>query len=139
MGMKQTIDVINAMEADGVIARYAIAGAVATYNYIAPTVSEDLDLLVAFNEGSKPSTSGIISLAPIFSYLGAKGHREHRKEGIVIAGWPVQFLPVANDLDLEALTAAPRIEIRIDEGSDAVTTRVLLPEHLVAIALRVGR
>jgi hypothetical protein len=27
MGMKQTLDVINRMEADGVIGRYAIAGA----------------------------------------------------------------------------------------------------------------
>jgi len=32
MGMKQTLDVINRMEADGIIGRYAIAGAVAAYN-----------------------------------------------------------------------------------------------------------
>jgi hypothetical protein len=30
MGMKQTLDVINRMEADGIIGRYAIAGEVAT-------------------------------------------------------------------------------------------------------------
>ena len=46
MGMKQTLDVINAMETDGAIGRYAIAGAVAAYNYVAPTVTEDLDILV---------------------------------------------------------------------------------------------
>jgi hypothetical protein len=37
MGMKQTLDVINRMEADGIIGRYAIAGAVAAYNYIEPS------------------------------------------------------------------------------------------------------
>ena len=31
VGMKQTLDVINRMEADGIIGRYAIAGAVAAY------------------------------------------------------------------------------------------------------------
>jgi hypothetical protein len=29
MGMKQTLDVLNLMEADGVVSRYAIGGAVA--------------------------------------------------------------------------------------------------------------
>ena len=48
MGMKQTLDVINRMEADGIIGRYAIAGAVAAYNYIEPAVTSDLDILVAF-------------------------------------------------------------------------------------------
>ena len=50
MGMKQTLDVINRMEADGIIGRYAIAGAVAAYNYIEPTVTEDLDILVSFDQ-----------------------------------------------------------------------------------------
>jgi hypothetical protein len=44
MGMKQTLDVINRMEADGIIGRYAIAGAVAAYNYIEPSLTEDLDI-----------------------------------------------------------------------------------------------
>jgi hypothetical protein len=56
MGMKQTLDVINAMEADGVIGRYAIAGAVAAYNYIEPTVTEDVDILVSFDVTSRVTT-----------------------------------------------------------------------------------
>jgi hypothetical protein len=39
MGMKQTLDVINRMESDGVIGRYTIAGVVAAYNYVEPTVT----------------------------------------------------------------------------------------------------
>jgi hypothetical protein len=70
MGMKQTIDVLNRMEADGIIGRYAIAGAVATYNYVEPTVTEDLDVLVAFDRLppvlDKP---GLVTLGPILSHL----------------------------------------------------------------------
>src|SRR5215216_3761410 len=49
MGMKQTLDVINKMEADGIIGRHAIAGAVAAYNYVEPTVTNNLGILVSFH------------------------------------------------------------------------------------------
>ena len=137
MGMKQTLDVLNAMEADGIIGRYALAGAVAAYNYIEPTVTEDLDILVAFRQPSGQGIASMISLTPIFSYLKAKGYAEFRKEGIVVEDWPVQFLPVADALDAEALAQAE--EILIDEPQGSVRTRVLRPEHLAAIALRVRR
>ena len=139
MGIKQTLDVINAMEYDGIIRRYAIAGAVAAYNYIEPTVTDDLDLLVSFSERASIPQSGLMTLGPVFSYLRAKGYEEHRKEGLVIEGWPVQFLPVASDLDTEALAQARPITIELGKAEGSVRTRVLRPEHLVAISLRVGR
>jgi len=55
------------------------------------------------------------------------------------AGWAVQFLPVASDLDAEALAMATDVDLRIHPNEAAVKTRVLRPEHLIAIALRVGR
>src|ERR1700757_926646 len=103
MGMKKTLDVINAMEAEGVIGRYAISGAIAAYNYIEPTVTEDLDILISFDTRPGHPRAGLITLSPILSYLKTKGYAEDRKEGLLIEGWPVQFLPVANDLDSEAL------------------------------------
>src|SRR5262245_45469451 len=112
MSIRKTIEVLNAMQADGVIGRYAIAGAVAAYNYIEPAVTRDLDILVTFEN---LSPSGLISLQPIFSYLAMKGYTEHEAEGLVIEDWPVQFLPVANDLQSEALAEANDIELR--EGS----------------------
>ena len=139
MGMQRTLDVINQMEADGVIGRYAIAGAVAAYNYIEPAVTSDLDILLIFNNSPSGQTPALISLEPIHSYLRAKGYDEHRKEGIVIEGWPVQFIPVANSLDAEALAQAEDIELEVNRGEALVKTRVLRPEHLVANALRVGR
>jgi len=139
MGMKKTLDVINAMETDGVIGRYAIAGAIAAYNYIEPTVTEDLDILLSFEAGPNRPREGLITLAPILSYLKSKGYGEFRKEGLLIEEWPVQFLPVANDLDAEAIEQAQDLEIKIDKTQGNVRTRVLRPEHLIAIALRVGR
>ncbi len=139
MGMQRTFDIINQMEADGVIGRYAIAGAVAAYNYIEPAVTDDLDILVSFNEAASRETPALISLDSIYSYLKLKGYNEHRKEGILIEGWPVQFLPVANTLDTEALTQADDIEFEVRRGEGPVKSRVLRPEYLVANALRVGR
>jgi hypothetical protein len=139
MGMKETLDVINRMEADGVISRYAIAGAVAAYNYIDPTMTEDIDLLVAFDVALDKPRPALITLEPIHSYLKRQGYDQFRAEGIMIGGWPVQFLPVSSDLDAEALQQAVETEIHIPNSSGAVRTRLLRAEHVVATALRVGR
>ena len=127
------------MEADGVIGRYAIAGAIAAYNYVSAAVTDDLDILVSFDRAPDQVTSGLITLAPIYAYLRAKGYDEHRREGIVIEGWPVQFLPVANPLDAEALAQAVEIDIEFTEFEGSSRSRILRPEHIVATALRVGR
>jgi len=137
--MKQALEVIGEMEAAGVIGRYAISGAVAAFNYVEAAVTEDLDILVAFDVETAKGSSGLISLTPIYSYLRSKGFEEHRKEGIVVGGWPVQFLPVADALDAEALAQAQEIEVKFGEIEGTAKTRVLRPEHLLAIALRVGR
>lgn len=136
MSIKETLDVINAMERDGVIGRYAIAGAVAAYNYIEPTLTDDLDILIPFEPNAG---SGLISLSSIFDYLKAKGFTELEHEGVRIAGWRVQFLPVADGLDAEALKSAEVTEIDVGAGREPVATRILRPEYLVAICLRVGR
>jgi hypothetical protein len=139
MGMKQTLDVINRMEADGIIGRYAIAGAVAAYNYIEPSLTDYLDILVSFDEPATAGTPALTSLDPIYSYLKNKGYDEHRKEGIVVEDWPVQFVPVARQLDAEALAQAVHVDVEINKAEGSAKTRILRPEHFVANALRVGR
>jgi hypothetical protein len=139
MGLKQTLDVINRMEVDGVIGRYAISGAVAAYYYIEPTVTDDLDILVSFRESPDEIQSGLISLSAVFSHLKGKGYGEFRKEGLQIEGWPVQFLPVASDLDVEALAQAQDLEFQVSEAEGPVKTRILRAEHLVATSLKIGR
>ena len=72
-------------------------------------------------------------------HLRQKGYSEFHKEGLIIEGWAVQFLPVANDLDAEALSQAESVEIQINPNEGSVKTRVPRPEHLVATALQIGR
>jgi hypothetical protein len=134
--MKKTIEVLNQMVVDEVIGMYAIAGAIAAYNYIEPTMTEDLDVIVSFD--GEATQSGLVTLTPIISYLGGKGYTEFSKEGIVIDGWPVQFLPVASTLDAEGLAGAADIDLKMpNEGN--VSTRILTAEHLMATALNIGR
>jgi hypothetical protein len=134
--MRETLDVLNRMVADRVIGRYAIGGAVATYNYIEATVTDDLDILIAVDAFEERPRSSLVLLTPITQYLAERGYTEWRNEGIVIGGWPVQFLPVSSKP--EALDHALDHVIRIGV-SDSVETRILRAEHLVAIALKVGR
>lgn len=138
MAMEGTLGVINRMETDGIIGRYAIGGAVAAFNYIEVSTTDDLDILVSFDDAPGTVASGLITLGPLTAYLADRGYSEWRKEGVVIDGWPVQFLPVANDLDAEALAEAQ--DIILDVNPDVrVPTRVLSAEHLMANAIRVGR
>jgi hypothetical protein len=87
-----------------------------------------------------PETEGKTNLIDsVYLYLKKRGYDEHREEGIVIQGWPVQFLPAANQLDVEALAQAGDVDIEMNEAEGSVSTRILRPEHIVANALRRGR
>jgi len=125
--MERTFAVINQMVADGVIENYAVAGAIGAMFYVEPFSTKDLDVFVLTPEDQ-------LGLAiPGLNYLKARGYTEWRNEGIVIEGWPVQFMPVANALEREAYEKAQYHDV------DAVSVRVVSPEHLVAIMLQVGR
>ncbi|HEX4342418.1 MAG TPA: hypothetical protein VH255_03455 [Verrucomicrobiae bacterium] len=123
------MNVINQMQADGVIGKYAIGGAVGATFYLEPSATLDIDIFVSFK---KVSAGGLISLSPIYDYLKERGHKVEG-EYIVIAGWPVQFLPPGNALLEEALAQAVETDV------DGTTTRVMTAEHLTAIALQTGR
>jgi hypothetical protein len=137
VSMRETLEVINRMEADGVIGRYAIGGAVAALYYIEIASTEDLDIFISFDDTPGTLKSGLITLRPILDYLAERGYTEFYKEGIHIEGWPVQFLPVANDLEAEALAKAREVDMDTPLGS--VPTRILLPQYLIANALRIAR
>src|SRR5262249_45987017 len=117
------------------IKQYAITGAVAALNYIQPTLTEDLDILVSMADFGEHK--GLILLTPIENALAKMGYTERSAMGIRIENWPVQFLPVASSLDEEALVNAVEVDYKGTGG--AFKTRVLRPEYLVATALKVGR
>lgn len=139
MELTATLSVINDMERAGVIGSYAITGAVAALYYIEPAVTQDIDILISFDESGYGSETGLVSLQPILEYARERGYQDFTEEGLDISGWPVQFLPVASDLDAEALDRAVTVELKSQNGTEAVSTRVLAAEYIVATALRIGR
>jgi hypothetical protein len=124
---KKTFRVLNQMVADGVIDNYAVAGAIGAIFYVEPFSTKDLDVLV-----TTPEDQIIIQL-PGWEYLKARGYTKIENEGIVVEGWPVQFLPATRPLEREAYDKAQVLDV------EDVPVRVARPEHLVAIMLQVGR
>lgn len=137
MSLRSAIEVIARLTEQGVVHRYAIAGAVAALNYIQPTLTEDLDILVSVAD-FQMRKSGLLLLTPIEDALAGFGYTERSDVGIMIDGWPVQFLPVASPLDEEALEQAIEIDVGGDDDQ-STKARCLRAEHVVATALRVGR
>ena len=129
MQVQEVIKTINQMQADGVIDRYAIGGAVGATFYLEPVATLDVDIFVTLRPGPG---NVLASPQPIFDYLKARGGIVEG-EYIMLAGWPVQFLPPIGPLVEEALAQAVEMDV---EGTPA---RVCTAEHLAAIALQTGR
>jgi hypothetical protein len=127
--MKATLEVINQMQADGIIGKYAIGGAVGATFYLAPAATVDLDIFVMLPGAD---SALLVTLSPIYECLKTLGGKVV-DEYIEIGDWPVQFLPPSNDLEIEAVTEAASTKV------EGVTTWVMSAEHLVAIALNTGR
>jgi hypothetical protein len=127
--MKATLETINQMQADGVIGKYAIGGAVGALLYLEPASTLDIDIFAIL---PKRAGSPLLSLAPLYEYLQARGAAVE-SEHIKVGGWPVQFLPPSDVLEEEAITESVATTV------EGVPTWVMSAEHLVAIALRTGR
>jgi hypothetical protein len=127
--MDKIFALLNQMEADGIIGRYAIGGAVGAIFWLEPFATKGLDVFVALptEEGSS-----LLTLSPIYSYLLSRGYQPSG-QFIVIEGWAVEFVPPATPLVEEALA---RSVVRDVNGTN---TRVFTAEHLAAICLQVGR
>ena len=129
--MEKVIQVLNRMQADGVIRNFAIGGGIATIYYLEPYQTDDVDVFflpVFFGEG------GLVSLAPIYSYLEKLGYYSVEEGiGVQIEDWPVQFVPVSESVQEEAVLKARKVT----HGN--TPTLVFTAEHLAAELLRSGR
>jgi hypothetical protein len=125
--LADTFRALNALEADGVIERYAVGGAMAMLFWAEPTVTFDLDIFVFLPDAS----SVVISLEPLYVALRARGF-DVTGEHVLIHGTPVQFLVSPNALADEAIERAVTQEI------EGVPFRVMRPEHLCALWLQAG-
>lgn len=126
--MEKALQVLNALERDGIISRYAIGGAMAATFYAEPVLTFDLDIFVLLPQAA----SGLLTLAPLYADLRRRSYAEEG-ECVLIEGVPVQFLPAYNTLLEEALAESREILY------EQTPTRVLRAEHLAAIAVQTGR
>lgn len=126
--MKKALKVLNQLEKEGLIKRYAIGGAIAGLFYGEPVLTYDVDVFTFLPTGKENLTV----LSPLYDYLRKKGYREDKKH-VIIDGVPVQFLPAFNALLEEAVNEAKEVKYK------EVKTRVLRVEHLAAVMLETGR
>lgn len=126
--MERTLQVLNALEREGILSQYAIAGAMGATFYAEPLLTFDLDIIVLLPQ----TQGGLLTLSPLYEALRARGYNEE-SECVLIEGVPVQFLPAYNALLEEALREARAMPY------ETTPTRVLRLEHLVAICLQTGR
>jgi hypothetical protein len=125
--MDNTLRVINALETDGIIGKYAIGGAVALLFYAEPATTFDLDIFCHLKHDGV-----LVTLAPVYEYLAGKRYFP-KDEHVDIEGIPVQFLPPTTDLVAEALDNAAETQFA------GVPTRVFQYEHLLAIMAETNR
>jgi len=125
--MKDLAQLLNEMRAAGVIAEYALFDALAQMRYTEPVATLDADVLVRV-----PRSDRLDVLAPIYEFCATRGYSAEG-EAIRVGLWPVQFVPVFNQLTLEALQAAETADF------EGVPFRVVRAAHLAVIALSTGR
>src|SRR5437016_6243461 len=129
--MERVIQVINRMQADGVISDYAIGGGIAAVYYLEPYETDDIDIFIPFSAVAVGNV-GLISLEPIYSYLKNLGYVSE-KEGVMIEDWLVQFIPTFESNQEEAISKSLRVTYGTTE------TKIFGPEYLAAELLRSGR
>jgi hypothetical protein len=127
--MEKVIELLNRMQAEGVIEKYAIGGGIAAIYYLEPYNTDDIDVFISpvvVREG------GLLSFGRIYSYLQALGYQTER-EYIRIEEWLVQFLPASESVQEEAVAQPKRVKFA------QAHTLIFSPEHLAAELLRSGR
>jgi hypothetical protein len=118
MGLKQTLEVINAMEADGVIARYAIGDAVAAYNYIEPTVAQVI----------YPDVSDILA------------RKEERRREISLKFLPIDLFAILGRADrgVKAFILSSRSQGNVKRTAAVPSSEAKLCRLLCALCLKVA-
>jgi len=128
--MQAVCDLLEQLLKEGVLSGYALGGATAAGFHGEPLATRGIDVFVFLDP---PPGALLVTLAPLFDRLAELGYGEFEEEGLLVHGFPVQFLSASPGLESEAVRQAVVLEW---EGH---VVRVMTPEHLAAIALTVGR
>jgi len=127
--MEKVLELLNRMQAEGVIKNFAIGGGIATIYYLEAYSTDDIDVFISpvvVGEG------GLISFGHIYRYLEKLGYPPER-EYIRIDDWLVQFVPASESVQEEAVASARTVKF------GGTNTFVFSAEHLAAELLRSGR
>src|SRR6266446_1737669 len=127
--MEKVLQVLNRMQADGVIEKFAIGGGIAAIRYLEPYLTDDIDVFIS---PVVVGANGFVSFGHIYSYLAELGYNPER-EYIKIEGWLVQFVPASESVQEEAVAQADRVAFAGEYIS------IFSSEHLAAELLRSGR
>lgn len=127
--LEKVIELLNRMQADGVIEKFAIGGGIAAIYYLPPYNTDDVDVFIS---PVVVSEGGLLSFGRIYSYLQALGYQTER-EYIRIGVWLMQFLPATESVQEEAVAQANRVAFA------GAYTFMFSAEHLGAELLRAGR
>lgn len=112
----------------GVLARYAVGGAIAATFYLEATATEDVDVFVVADGAGSP----LNPFERVYSWFRER-EAGWQDEHLVVGGWPLHLLPSTGPLVDHGLQHARRETV---EGQPVC---VLSLEHLAAIALETGR
>jgi hypothetical protein len=85
--MEKVIRVLNRMQAEGVIEKYAIGGGIAAIYYLEAYHTDDIGVFIS---PVAVGGSGLVSLDPVYAYLETLGYHPV-KEGVLIEDWLVQL------------------------------------------------
>src|SRR6185503_432968 len=129
--MELVLQVLNRMQADGVVDKYAIGGGIAAVYYIEPYQTDDLDIFIPVS-AVRTGEAGLVSLDPVYSYLTRLGYPAVN-EGVLIEDWLVQFIPTFHSVQEDALVNARTVSY------GQTKTAIFSPEFLAAELLRSGR
>ena len=127
--MEKVIELLNRMQADGVIENFAIGGGIAAIYYLEPYSTDDIDV---FLSSILLDEIGLVPFGSIYAYLESQGYHSER-EYIRIEDWLVQFLPASESVQKEAVAQA----VRVPFGT--TSTLIFSAEYLAAEFLRSGR
>lgn len=127
--MEKVIQVLNRMQAEGVIEKFAIGGGIAAIYYLEAYQTDDIDVFIS---PVVVGQGGLISLRPIYAYLEELGYQATR-EGVQIEDWLVQFLPASESIQEDAVMHAEVV------AYGATHTAIFSAHHLAAELLRSGR
>jgi len=92
---EKALAVISSLQREGIIQQYAIGGAIGAAFYIEPTNTGDIDIFVHI---PPEKACSLTPFKEITDALAARGFDQWEKEGVIVHGWPIQFLPIANTL-----------------------------------------